>query len=108
MVPSRMLRSGPWKYCHHHGMQPQLFNLQEDPGEFTDLAATPDGRKLCAEFEPRALEGWDADACVATLQRHHEALPYLRAWVHTSKPAEPDPPWFSEPLPNRLDRVEDR
>ena len=32
-----MLRQGPWKYIKHMGYKPQLFNLEEDPWETTDL-----------------------------------------------------------------------
>ncbi|MEM9629542.1 MAG: sulfatase-like hydrolase/transferase [Pseudomonadota bacterium] len=33
-----MLRRGPWKYIHYANMRPQLFNLDDDPEELTDLA----------------------------------------------------------------------
>ena len=36
-----MIRRGDWKYNYYVGHQPQLFDLNEDPGEFHDLAADP-------------------------------------------------------------------
>jgi len=36
-----MLRKGPWKYHHYVRFQPELFNLESDPGELHDLAGEP-------------------------------------------------------------------
>ncbi|MGE8633965.1 MAG: sulfatase-like hydrolase/transferase, partial [Achromobacter piechaudii] len=36
-----MLRKGPWKYHHYVRFQPELFNLESDPGELHDLAGDP-------------------------------------------------------------------
>ena len=33
-----MLRFGKWKYCHYVAYRPQLFDLESDPEELTDLA----------------------------------------------------------------------
>ena len=38
-----MIRQGPWKYvCYAGGYPCQLFNLENDPDELTDLGETPD------------------------------------------------------------------
>ncbi len=45
-----MLRRGPWKYVYHsapdarHGAERELYRLDEDPGEFNNLAAKPEFR----------------------------------------------------------------
>jgi len=36
-----MIRSQQWKYIHHHCFRPQLFDLENDPGELTDLGDDP-------------------------------------------------------------------
>jgi choline-sulfatase len=46
-----MLRHGPWKYCHYVAYAPQLFNLESDPEELTDLAADPRYRDALASCE---------------------------------------------------------
>jgi choline-sulfatase len=38
---SFMLRHGRWKLIHHVGFAPELFDLQDDPGETIDLGASP-------------------------------------------------------------------
>ena len=46
------VRKGEWKYIHFEGMEPLLFNLQEDPGEFGNLA----GREKYREVEKSLKE----------------------------------------------------
>ncbi len=36
-----MVRTQRWKYVHYEGVAPQLFDLQADPDEFTDLGQDP-------------------------------------------------------------------
>lgn len=42
-----MLRTGPWKYVYHtaadenHPGEPELYNLENDPGEFSNAASDP-------------------------------------------------------------------
>ena len=36
-----MWRQGPWKYIRYAGYAPQLFNLDDDPEELTNLAQNP-------------------------------------------------------------------
>jgi choline-sulfatase len=38
---SFMIRHGRWKYVHHVGFRPELFDLAADPGETRDLAEQP-------------------------------------------------------------------
>lgn len=62
---SFMIRRGRWKYIHYAGHEPQLFDLEADPDEMTNLAAAqPDvaaamGSRLRQTFD---LEAIDADA----------------------------------------------
>ena len=41
MRPCFMVRVGPWKYIYCHGSAPQLFNVDEDPGEWKNRSGTP-------------------------------------------------------------------
>ena len=55
--PSRMVCQGPWKLIHYHGYeQPQLFNLQEDPGEFDDLRNDPTCADVLARLHSKARD----------------------------------------------------
>lgn len=41
-MPCIMARQGQFKYNHIHGYAPQLFDLQADPKEWTNLAGRPE------------------------------------------------------------------
>jgi len=59
-----MVRFGKWKYCHYVGAPPQLFDLDADPEELTDVASDPrfaatraDGERLLrATLDPEAID----------------------------------------------------
>jgi choline-sulfatase len=59
---SFMIRHGRWKYVHHAGMVPELFDLMADPGETVDLAGRPDMAGVLAECEARLRLICDPDA----------------------------------------------
>lgn len=46
-----MLRKGRWKYHHYEGFLPELFDLETDPGEETNLAGKPAFAEVQAEME---------------------------------------------------------
>jgi choline-sulfatase len=46
-----MVRKGRWKYIHHVGYRPELFDLEADPGETTDLGESPAHREILAMME---------------------------------------------------------
>jgi len=62
---SFMIRHGRWKYVHHVGYRPELFDLESDPGETTDLAERPDMAAVIAECKAALLRICDPDAVSA-------------------------------------------
>ncbi len=48
---SFMLRKGRFKYIHYVGFRPELFDLEADPEELTDLAGEPAHAETLREFE---------------------------------------------------------
>lgn len=73
-----MLRRGPWKYIHYANMPPQLFNLEDDPEELSDLAqrsehaATLEGFRAALEnrLDPVAIDAEIKDLQQKVLDRH--------------------------------------
>jgi arylsulfatase A-like enzyme len=45
-----------WKYVHFQNFPPQLFDLQNDPDEFTDLGRTAEYEEVRREMHARLLE----------------------------------------------------
>lgn len=50
MRPCFLVRKGPWKLIYIHRSEPQLFNLDEDPGEWNNLAGLPQHQAVQAEL----------------------------------------------------------
>jgi choline-sulfatase len=102
-VAARMVRSGPWKYNYYQGQRPELFNLQQDPGEINDLWQDSDYGEVCRELEKAALNHWDPGEVARRANRRTQELPLLAHWVRTAQPPEPDPVWYDAPLENWVD-----
>jgi choline-sulfatase len=81
-----MVRKGKWKYIHYVGMVPQLFDLQADPTEKTDLGEDPAfasvGDALEAELrrivDPEAANALAFADQAAVLARHGGASEVLK------------------------------
>lgn len=84
----RMIRSGPWKYIHYHGYPPQLFNLETDPDEMSNLAGKPAFAAIEERLRARVLEEWDPAAIDAYIQSRAPAKAILRGWAQTVKPPD--------------------
>ncbi|MFP3896045.1 MAG: choline-sulfatase [Anaerolineales bacterium] len=79
--PWRAVRRGQHKYVAVHKGEPLLFDLEEDPDEWTNLAGRPEVAEVEEELARRATEGWDPEAIeeaeIAAQQRRlfiHEAM----------------------------------
>ncbi len=96
----RMVRVGDFKLNYVPGFAPELFDLSQDPGEWTNLADLPAYRSRREELEALALRGWDPDDCDEKRWRSEERrLAILRAG-QTLPWQTPSPP---VPHPLRLD-----
>ncbi len=57
-----MIRDGRWKYIHYPGYPPQLFDLQADPSETRDLAASDVHQATLSACENKLRQILDPDA----------------------------------------------
>ncbi len=80
----RALYWGPWKYIH--GPRPELFNLEQDPGELDDLAAErPEERqRLKTALEQFLNDHASADAADAAYEASEETKRRLAALGYLS------------------------
>ena len=82
-----MVRQGKWKLCYNHGDPPEfeLYDLESDPGEFTNLADDPDHRETRERLFERVLEEWgDPDhvtrQVISSQERIHLIAQVLGRW----------------------------
>jgi hypothetical protein len=73
ILPARMVRRGRYKLNYSYGEKPELFDLQIDPHELSDLAEQPESSALREEFTAIALRDWDP-AEIARQVRHSQRL----------------------------------
>ncbi|MCP5149739.1 MAG: sulfatase-like hydrolase/transferase [Ectothiorhodospiraceae bacterium] len=70
---SFMLRDGPMKLVYHVGMPAQLFDLESDPNETTDLAGDPAHEATVARLERRLRAVCDPEAVDARAKADQRA-----------------------------------
>ena len=84
----RMVRRGDWKLVYYRGMEPQLFNLKEDPGEMHDLAADPGYRTVRNDLVFEVLEGWDPEAVALEMAAAQSDLQIMKSWAQNVQPPD--------------------
>lgn len=57
-----MIRSGRFKYVYIHGHESRLFDLEVDPGEWSDLSGRRGYEQIEEQFQARIYELFDPDA----------------------------------------------
>ncbi len=57
----RALRRGDCKLVMVPGCEPELFDVKEDPGEWSNLAGDPARAEVRADLERRLLNGWEPE-----------------------------------------------
>ncbi len=85
---SRMIRRGRWKYSYYDGYPDQLFDLDDDPDEMTDLAREPSHADVRRELRSALLSDWDPVAIRATIERRNRDKAVLKAWAESVEPAD--------------------
>ena len=92
-APAVMLRRGVHKYTRSPGDPDQLYDLESDPHELTNLAGEGGSADLLESFRAEAAERWDLDALgrdvLASQRRRRDVLAALERGAHT--------PWDFQP-----------
>ena len=57
--PTAMLRRGRYKLNYSLGDSPELYDIEQDPNEFNDLAGSAEHATIVAELQERLLAAWD-------------------------------------------------
>ncbi len=76
-----MVRSGNWKLCYGHSdpVDLELYDLENDPGEFTNLADIPEYSEIQTRLLTILLDQWgDPDELTAKIVRDQEGRQIIR------------------------------
>ena len=57
--PTAMLRQGGYKLHYSLGDQPQLYDLVQDPNEFSDLGLVESHQGILQDLQRQLLSGWN-------------------------------------------------
>ena len=94
--PWRAVRQGRFKYVAVHTADPLLFDLEADPGEWTNLAGRPELAEVEAHLSRRAREGWDPEAIEVTEYRAQQERLFMQAAMGRGEPTT----WDYQPFPD--------
>ncbi|NVO25525.1 choline-sulfatase [Donghicola sp. C2-DW-16] len=99
-APLVCLRQGQWKYTRCKLDPEQLFDLENDPHELTNLAENPDYASVLADFRAQADARWDLDRFDADVR-----FSQARRWVVYEALRNGDYyPWDYQPLQKASER----
>jgi choline-sulfatase len=79
-APARMVRFKEFKLVYYHGYALQLFNLDEDPEETTDLSGLQSCNTMKQLLLDRLLDGWDAEALISQRDAKKPDLAFMKQW----------------------------
>lgn len=71
-APSFMIRRGRFKYVYVHGHDEQLFDLEDDPNEWTNLASDADYQEVVSKHRERILERFDPEMISEQIRQNHQ------------------------------------
>ena len=77
--PWRAVRQGRYKYVAVHTGDPLLFDLEADPGEWTNLAGRPELAQVEARLSRRATAGWEPEAIEAAEYKAQQERLFMQA-----------------------------
>ena len=99
-MPSAMIRRGPWKLVDHHSYDaPQLFHMQDDPGERVDLGRSLEHADIRRALYRELDQVWDGKAVHEHVQRVAAHVRLRRAFNVATGTQYPDD-WHGDPDDN--------
>ena len=92
-LPARMIRRGGWKLNYYHGYdRPQLFNLEDDPGEWNDLGADSAYSTVRDELLNDVRADWSGATVLHTLETTQNDYKVIEEFSGNTRPSTEDAP----------------
>jgi len=96
LAPTFMLRRGNHKYVYVHGHGEQLFDLNADPSERTNLARAEESKQVADEMRRRILDIFDPEGIESRVRLSQRRRSFIREAVgHGKSPAWDYQPFFN-------------
>jgi choline-sulfatase len=99
-----MIRSKEWKLIHVPHTEEVLYNLQQDPEEWRNVADDPAYRNIRDELSRRLRQGWDPDLCDERRWQSQERRMAILSALGRGEPRDWQQPSAPVPHPNRAYR----
>ena len=87
--PCRMVRHGAYKYIYTHGHRGQLYDLEKDPSELTNLAGRADHALIEKRLVDRLMKSWNPEELTERVMRSQRR----RRFVHHALKTSHGPNW---------------
>jgi choline-sulfatase len=96
----RMIRSGKWKLVYFDRMRSQLFNLENDPHEFNDLAEDAGHKEIREKLLEQVLDGWSPKQVNIEVANRQRDQAIIRCWYAKVNPPPSPQQWIAPPGSN--------
>lgn len=93
--PMAMLRSGRFKLNHYLDERPELYDLEADPGEFTDLATSPEHAHVLDTLRERLLARWNPIVLEQQVRRSQQERLLIQAATLGARESETREHWLA-------------
>lgn len=87
-ILTRMIRTKRWKLNYFHDDRHQLFDMENDPDEITNLFGNPEVSDVQQHLMERVLSDWDPAEITQAIDRSIERKSILRAWARQTRPKD--------------------
>ena len=85
--PSAMIRKNEWKLVSHQGyLEPQFFNLHDDPEKVNDLAGNANHHSQKVELLEELSKTWDGEQIVQHLKHTSSHIQLIKQWYEVTQP----------------------
>ena len=101
-IYQRMVRRDNFKLNYYHGQPCQLFDLEADPQETTDLSSDPSYKEIVDQLTAEVLNGWDPELIRTKIIELGQDMAIQTGWTKNIQP--PDSiRWTMKPEMSYLD-----